>query len=433
MGLSQGRELEAIRAIACTRKTDDMPALCEEMQDIASRATDSNRVAIYLVDRPNNELVMATTPLGYDGDAAHEYKRRPLDGPIMGMVAATRKPAVFSAAMLPDPFKEVALGAGFVEFCIVPLYAEGVLSGTLNLARTYSDPYPQDAVDLAMALGEQISVQIERARLYHREKERVAKLASLNEDLRKSYEELERAQGELIRKEKLASLGELAMLVAHEVRNPLGVVFNVVSQLRKHIPSEASGATLLRILEEEAKRLDRIVKDFLDFGRPTTPQLRPVDLDGLVASAVEVTNRSLASAPSVTWRVTLGGDVATLEADEHLLRGALVNVLLNAVEAQSGQGTVLIKTVRRTVGGHDHVELTVEDEGSIGADVADQVFEPFFTTKAFGTGLGLTIVKRTVEAHGGSVQFGARDGGGTVVTIVLPLSGGAGVQREIRT
>jgi signal transduction histidine kinase len=279
-----------------------------------------------------------------------------------------------------------------------------------------------------MVLGEQISVQIERARLYLVEKERVAKLASLNEDLRRSYEQLEQAQGELIRREKLASLGELAMLVAHEVRNPLAVVFNVVSQLRKHIPTDASGATLLRILEEEAKRLDRIVKDFLDFGRPATPQLRPVVVDVLVSSAVELTSRSQSSS-KVSWRLALAGDLGVVQADEHLLREALVNVLLNAAEAQS-EGTVWIKGARRRIGAEDHVELTIEDDGAIRPEVADQVFEPFFTTKAFGTGLGLTIVKRTVEAHGGSVQLEGREGGGTVVTIRLPRSGGATVHDE---
>jgi signal transduction histidine kinase len=432
MVLSQGRELEAIRLIARTRNTDDMSALCAEMQDIASQSTESNRVAIYLVDRAANQLVMATTPLGYDGDVAKEYNRRPLDGPIMGMVAATLNPAIFSAAMLPDPFKAAALGAGFVEFAIVPLHAEGVLSGTLNLARTHAGPYTQDTVDLAMALGEQISVQIERAKMYLVEKERVAKLASLNEDLRRSYEELERAQDELIRQEKLASMGELAMLVAHEVRNPLGVVFNVVSQLRKHIPAETNGAPLLRILEEEANRLDRIVKDFLDFGRPTVPQLRAIELEALLASAVDLTNRSLPSS-KVSWRIVLGADIGVLEADEHLLSEALVNVLINAAEAQSAEGTVWIKGVRRKVGAHEQVQLTIEDEGASRVDVGDRVFEPFFTTKAFGTGLGLTIVKRTVEAHGGSVQLAAREGGGTIVTIVLPLGPAPVVREEIRS
>jgi signal transduction histidine kinase len=131
--------------------------------------------------------------------------------------------------------------------------------------------------------------------------------------------------------------------------------------------------------------------------------------------------------------VVLGRDLGTLEADEHLLRQALVNVLINAAEAQSAQGTVWIKGARRKVGAHDHVELTIEDEGARRADVGDRVFDPFFTTKAFGTGLGLTIVKRTVEAHGGSVELSAREGGGTVVTIVLPLGPAAVVRGEIRS
>src|SRR5262249_48009155 len=157
---------------------------------------------------------------------------------------------------------------------------------------------------------------------------------------------------------------------------------------------EAAGTPLLRILEEEANRLDRIVKDFLDFGRPTIPQLRPVELEVLLSSAVELTNRSLASS-SVTWRMALGGEIGMLEADEHLLRQALVNVLINAAEAQSAEGTVWIRAARRKVGPQDHVQITIEDEGVVRTDVGDQVFEPFFTTKAFGTGLGLTIVKRT--------------------------------------
>jgi signal transduction histidine kinase len=426
MVVSPGHALEAIRAIARTRKTGDMAALCAEMQDIAASATASDRVAIYLVDRPTNELVMAAVPFGYDGAAAREYHRRPIDGPIMGVVASTLQPAFFSAALLPDPFREVALSAGFVEFAIIPLHAEGVLSGTISLARTYSDPYTQETIDLAMMLGEQISVQIERARLLFVEKERVAKLASLNDDLRRSYEELSRTQDELIRKEKLANLGELAMIVAHEVRNPLGVVFNVISQLRKSLGSEPNGAELVRILEEEASRLDRVVKDFLDFGRPTVPQLRGVEVAALVSSAIELTNHLLLSSTEMTWQVALDDDVGEVQADEHLLRGALVNVLLNAAEVQSTSGTVFIRAKRLEIDGQGHIQLAIEDDGPAEPPLSDKVFDPFFTTKAFGTGLGLTIVKRTVEAHHGAVRLESREGKGTVLTILLPVGTAAG-------
>jgi signal transduction histidine kinase len=425
MVVSPGHALEAIRAIARTRKTGDMAALCAEMQDIAASSTASDRVAIYLVDRPTNELVMAAVPFGYDGEAAREYHRRPIDGPIMGMVTSTLQPAFFSAALLPDPFREVATSAGFVEFAIIPLHAEGVLSGTINLARTHSSPYTQETIDLAMMLGEQISVQIERARLLFVEKERVAKLASLNDDLRRSYEELSRTQDELIRKEKLANLGELAMIVAHEVRNPLGVVFNVISQLRKSFGAEPDGAALVRILEEEASRLDRVVKDFLDFGRPTDPQLRGVDVAALISSAIELTNHLLTST-AMTWQVALDDDVGELQADEHLLRGALVNVLLNAAEVQSTSGTVWIRAKRLEIDGRRHVQLAIEDEGPAEPPLSDKVFEPFFTTKAFGTGLGLTIVKRTIEAHKGAVRLESREGKGTVLTILLPVGTEAG-------
>ena len=274
-----GRELDAIRAIARTRKTDELEGLCGEMQLIAAESTQSERAAIYLLDPAARELVMATAPHGYDGALAQRYRRTSLEGPLMGDAVRTLKPVVFSASSLPDVYRVACLAAGFVEFAVIPLHSDGILTGTLNLARTRDEPYTPATVQLALALSDQISVQIERARLYVEEKERAHKLAGLNDELRKSYEELARAQTELVRRERLASLGELAVLVAHEVRNPLGVMFNVASQLRKLLPPKPREAALLvGILQEEADRLDRIVKDFLDFGRPASPRPRPIDI-----------------------------------------------------------------------------------------------------------------------------------------------------------
>ncbi|HZU84944.1 MAG TPA: ATP-binding protein [Polyangiaceae bacterium] len=418
----QGRELEAIRAIARTRRTDDLAGVCDDMQRIAAASTDSERVAIYLFDAPARQLVMATTPFGYDGCLAERHRRASIDTPIWGDVVNTLTPLVFSAASLPEANRAAVIGAGFAEFAIIPLHADGSLIGTLNLARTRPEPYAPETVQLALALGDQISAQIERARLYIEEKQRGQSLERLNADLRRSYEELALAQSELLRKERLASLGELAVLVAHEVRNPLGVVFNVVSQLRRLIPGDVREARqLLGILDQEAARLDRIVKDFLDFGRPASPQSKPIDVAPLVDSAIELTTLALEGA-RVSWSVDIPADASRLEADEHLLRQALVNLFVNAAEAQALDGTVGVKTVACRVDGRDHLRLSIANGGpAVGRGLLERAFDPFFTTKASGTGLGLTIVRRIVEAHAGQVTIEPLDGGGAVVTLTLPL------------
>jgi signal transduction histidine kinase len=420
-----GPELEAIRAIARTRKAGELEGLCSEMQLIAAQSTQSERAAIYLLDAAARALVMATVPHGYDGDLAQQYRRTSLDGPLMGDAVRTLKPVVFSARSLPEMYCAACLAAGFVEFAVIPLHSDGVLTGTLNLARTRDEPYAAGTVQLALALSDQISVQIERARLYVEEKERACNLARLNDDLRKSYEELARTQTELVRRERLASLGELAVLVAHEVRNPLGVMFNVASQLRKLLPPKPrEAAILVGILQEEADRLDRIVKDFLDFGRPASPRPRPIDIGTVVDGAIELTRLALRGVPmtQVTWHVEIAAQARHLMADEHLVRQVLVNLFTNAVEAQTSGGAVWVKTARCEYDGREHVRLSIEDEGATVPDsIFEHAFEPFFTTKASGTGLGLTIVRRTVEAHSGRVSIGPRGTGGTVVTLVLPV------------
>jgi two-component system sensor histidine kinase HydH len=419
-----GRELEAIRAIARTRKTDELRGLCGEMQLIAAESTQSERAAIYLLDPAARELVMATVPHGYDGDLAQRHRRTSLDGPLMGDAIRTLKPVVFRAAGLPEVCRAPCLAAGFVEFAVVPLHSDGVLTGTLNLARTRDEPYASGTVQLALALSDQISVQIERARLYVDEKERARKLARLNDDLLASYEDLARTQTELVRRERLASLGELAVLVAHEVRNPLGVMFNVASQLRKLLPPKPREATLLvGILQEEADRLDRIVKDFLDFGRPASPRPSRVDIGAVVDDAIELTRLALRSAQEhVAWHVEVSAQARHLMADEHLVRQALVNLFTNAVEAQTSGAAVWVKTIRCEYEGREYVRLSIENEGArVPDEIFEHAFEPFFTTKASGTGLGLTIVRRTVEAHAGRVSIGPRETRGAVVTLMLPV------------
>ena len=226
--------------------------------------------------------------------------------------------------------------------------------------------------------------------------------------------DLEVARDALVRRERLAALGELSAVVAHEVRNPVAVIFNAVPMLRRSLPVDASQAhELVGIVSEEAARIRRIVDDLLDFVRPL--ELRrdvvevPVLLGDVLAAQEESTRRGIA--------VEIASGAERLEADAHLLRLALANLVRNA--AQSGSPPDGVRVRCRPDG--PRVRLTVVDRGQgVRDEDVPRLFTPFFTTRPTGTGLGLAFVKRVAEAHGGSVSYAPTPGGGATFTVLLP-------------
>jgi signal transduction histidine kinase len=201
------------------------------------------------------------------------------------------------------------------------------------------------------------------------------------------------------------------------VRNPLGAILNAVAVLKRDKLGPV-GTSAVEMLEEEATRLDAMVRDLLDVVRPLEPRPRPLHLGELARRTLELfrERRQLG-----TVRVTLdeAPELPILQADETLLQLALENLVRNAVQASPPGGLVHVAVERVPEG----VRLTVEDEGA-GVSPADsqRVFEPFFTTRTTGTGLGLAVVRRVVLAHGGTVSVGQRPGGGARFELRLPCA-----------
>ena len=222
------------------------------------------------------------------------------------------------------------------------------------------------------------------------------------------------AERRLRAQESLAKVGQLAAIVAHEVRNPLAGIRGAIQILSRRMPEEEDRKVMARIVER-VDTLNTLTEDLLVYARPHTPELASVSLQRILG----VARRLLAGhtdLAAVSVEIS-GGDV-TLEADEKMLQDVFLNLFLNAAQAMKGEGTIRA-TVRAGV---DTVDVDVEDDGpGIPADVQERLFEPFFTTRHRGTGLGLPIVKRDVEAHGGDVSIVCPDGGGTRVTVSLPL------------
>lgn len=250
-----------------------------------------------------------------------------------------------------------------------------------------------------------------------------AALAERTEELRHAYEELDLMQDELLRKEQLATVGELSAVIAHEVRNPLAVLKNAVTGLRRDGLDADAQKTLLHILNEESDRLNRLVGDLLAYARPVAPQFHPVHLRELIDDTVERVSLATPHAEHVTVNTAIDFD-GTIEADRDLLQRVLVNIVDNAMQAMPNGGELSIAVSQTRLGESDAVHIAVSDTGE-GMDtlVRARANEPFFTTRSTGTGLGLAIVHRIVGAHGGHVRYlSPRDELGTTVRVFMPLA-----------
>ncbi len=223
----------------------------------------------------------------------------------------------------------------------------------------------------------------------------------------------------------LARLGEMASVVAHEVKNPLAGISGAIQIVRKRIPEGSQERAVLGDVLERITALNATMEDLLQYARPRPPQLRDVELDKLVASVMA---RSSADPVLQGVEVKAQVDAITLRADATMLEGALLNLVINAAQALGHRGSVRIgcRALQTTIDGSPAIAIEVVDDGpGIPAEALARVFEPFYTTRHRGTGLGLAVVQRVAEVHGGKVELQSTVGAGTVVRLVLPVSGPA--------
>jgi len=251
--------------------------------------------------------------------------------------------------------------------------------------------------------------------------------------------ELRDAQEQLIRREKLAVLGQLASGVGHELRNPLGAIKNAAYFLNMVLceaDPDLEIREMLEVLDREVDTAEKIISSLLDFARARAPIRRKVDVNGVVQEALSRTPLPAAkrpedrrgNAPRVEVVCQLDEDLPFILADPDQLSQVIGNLIRNGIQAMPEGGRLVVRTAMESP---EWVTVSVADSGiGIAPDNLTKIFEPLFTTKAKGIGLGLAVVKTLVEGHGGAIEVESRAGEGSTFTVRLPLAASAAVEQE---
>ena len=237
--------------------------------------------------------------------------------------------------------------------------------------------------------------------------------------LERARSESERLHARLSEVERLATTGELAASMAHEIRNPLAAIVNATALLTDEAgltPEER--ASTVAAIRTEARRLNRILSDFLQFARPQEARRIPGDIREVVQHVSALIRDDRSRAPRVDVKIAVDPAVPRFAFDRDQVTQVLWNVALNGVQAMNGRGRLSLEVARE----NGHVALAVSDTGpGIPREMLSRVFEPFYSGKPHGTGLGLTIAERIVAAHGGRIDIDSAPGRGTRVTLLFPI------------
>lgn len=243
-------------------------------------------------------------------------------------------------------------------------------------------------------------------------------------EIQKTDVKLKQTHQAVVRSQKLASLGQLAAGVAHEIRTPLTSLKLFLDSVEGDVTISPEHTEDFQVAMDQIRRMEATINRFLDFARPQEPVFRPVEVEELVENALLVV-RPRARQQETTVEVRLGRDLPRVTGDGKQLEEVILNLMVNALEAMSHGGALRVSagmdTLRWDGGRRPTVRIEIEDTGpGIPEASTAKIFDPFFTTKATGTGLGLSIAFSTIQRHGGEIRVRSRMGEGTSFSVFIP-------------
>ncbi len=295
------------------------------------------------------------------------------------------------------------------SFATTPLIVGGEALGVMVVDNRFTQrPIEPDDQQLLSLMANQAAVGIQNAR-------QVARIRRFNEELE---EKVRQATAELLKKERLAFLGEMAAIVAHEIRNPLTSIKGFSQRIKRKAPGDETVAGYADIIMEEVDRLDAVIADVLDFARRAEPKWQPVNLGEVIRQTVDLLGAAVEQ-PRVALSVEISPALPLFRGDPAQLKQVLLNVCQNALQAMPEGGALGIEAACKD----DRIYVSIHDTGQgIPPEVQEKLFQPFFTTRTQGTGLGLALAQHVVEDHGGRISVESEVGQGTTFTIELPVN-----------
>ncbi len=296
------------------------------------------------------------------------------------------------------------------------LIAAGGIIAFLIFSRTLTSPLER-LIEAAQNVAQgNLEVKLSEGKLPETEKLAHA-FNTMTEALKQSRRDLEQTYQQLIQQKALAEIGHFSVTIAHEIKNPLGIIKGALDILKKDDIERKTRNTMIAYVEDEVMRLDKLIQDFLEFSRPKPLSFRRVRVDQLLT---DITDRmNLEWKPrgiEIKCKISRPETDFMVEADADLLGRAVSNIIKNACEVSKTGQAVDVEIFRH---GRD-ISIRVTDHGpGIDVETRSRIFEPFFTTKAKGTGLGLAFAKRIIEAHMGQLTIRSSQPADTVFEIML--------------
>lgn len=290
----------------------------------------------------------------------------------------------------------------------LPLFIGQNVVGVLRIFFDRRRDFSQEDLDFAIAIAEQCSLAIDKARLIEKQQTQYDHLA--------------------IQADKLSSLGRMAAGIAHEINNPLAGILLYSSNLLKKVPEEGPLKKGLEVILHETVRCRGIIQDLLDFSRDREPAKALGDINGVLNKALAILANEF-SVHRIAIEKHLSDDLPSLLIDTNQMEQVFINFFMNAIEAIQGQGSISVRSLKDP----DNREIVVEVEDSgmgIPQEHLEKIFEPFFSTKPKGTGLGLAVNYVIIQKHGGQIHVRSQPGQGTTMTIRLPYEQAKDTKRE---
>jgi two-component system sensor histidine kinase HydH len=345
--------------------------------------------------------------------ARPSYVREPLAGALVGF-ARLKGPRPEWTALVMQPLREALAPVYRIRRHLMLLLAGVLLSG-LGVATLLAERMSRPLRELTRATQEIAKVGETRRPVPVRSRDEIGQLAHAFNTM---ASDLKRAQDDLVTAAKFAFVGQVAAGVAHEVRTPLGILRSSAQILGRSLPPErADSAELVEMIVGEVDRLDRVVAGLLEVARPREPLIEPTPLATVVTRALDFVDAQ-AREKSITVHRVLSADRRPARCDPAQMYQVALNLIVNALQILPAGGEITVRTLPPHNG---RVSFEVSDNGpGIAPELRERIFAPFFTMREGGTGLGLALVQRIVQAHQGTVSVDSELGRGTTFRVELP-------------